>query len=378
MTNSTAGPATVIQVVHNLDVGGLERVVISLIDGLDATRYRSVLVCLQDGGALLGDIRASNLRVYGLRKGDRFSLRALGLMTAILRRERADIVHCHNRGALTYGVLASLLAGRGRVMYTAHGVRSAGSLRSIMLGWGRRRVRRVVAVSEDARRVATARGRMDPRRTMLVINGIDVRRFDPAPGAGDVRRALGIEDAAFVFGIVARLTPVKDHGTLLRAFARVQAAGHRGARLVIVGGGESTDEVRSQVDELGLSGRVVMTGDRRDVPALMGAMDAFVLSSYSEGLSITLLEAMAASLPVVATRVGGNAEIVQDGVSGLLVEPRNAEALAAGMIFVLERPGEARRMGVAGRARVEAEFSERAMVDRYAGVYDELLAGPDS
>jgi glycosyltransferase involved in cell wall biosynthesis len=247
-----------------------------------------------------------------------------------------------------------------------------------MLGLGRARVRRVIAVSDDARQVATGRGRMDPCRTELVINGINVGRFDPSGDGAGVRREFSIADGAFVFGIVARLTPVKDHGTLLRAFARVAAAGDDSARLLIVGGGENELEVRALVEELGLTGSVIMTGDRRDVPALMGAMNAFVLSSLSEGLSITLLEAMASSLPVVATRVGGNAEIVADGETGLLVEAGNPEALARAMMAVAGNPEVARRMGAAGRARVEQHFSERAMVARYAEVYDEVMGGPGS
>lgn len=373
MARSIPVPATVIQIVHNLDVGGLERVVISLIDGLDPARHRAVLVCLQDGGDLLSDIHAPGVRVYGLRKGNRFSVRAIAYLAAIIRREHAEIVHCHNHGALAYGVLASLVAQRGKVVYTAHGVLSASRLRTALLGRARRRVRRVVAVSEDTRQVATGHGRMDPRRTSLIINGIDVRRFAPFAGAETARIGLGLDPGTVVFGIVARLSPVKDHSTLLRAFAQVRAT-ESNARLVIIGGGETEAKVRALIAELGLSDSVRMTGDRRDVPLLMGVLDVFVLSSYSEGLSITLLEAMAASLPVVATRVGGNAEIVVDGVTGLLVEPRNPAALAAAMLWVTENRSPARAMGAAGRTRVEEHFSERAMVAKYAQVYDDVLS----
>ncbi len=364
---------TVAQVVHNLDVGGLERVVISLLDGLDPGRFRSVLVCLRDGGPLLADLRARDTRVYALRKGDGFDAASLARLLRVLRHERVDVLHCHNHGPLVYGALARPLSRARAFVYTAHGIYSAARIRTAALGLARRSVDRVVAVSEDAHRVALERGHMPAARVATIINGVDVARFEGRTERGKVRTALGLDDAAFVFGIVARLTPVKDHRNLLAAFAYVVAE-HPTARLVVVGGGEIEVEVREAVAGLGLEGRAILLGERNDVPALMQAFDAFVLSSYSEGLSITLLEAMAAGLPVVATRVGGNGEIVRDGDTGVLVAPRDPAALAGAMRTVLADAGRAAAMGARGRERVRDQFSERAMVARYQDLYEQLLA----
>jgi sugar transferase (PEP-CTERM/EpsH1 system associated) len=367
------GRVTVAQVVHNLDVGGQERVVISLLDGLDPARYRSVLVCLRDGGPLLGDVHNRDTRVYALRKADQFDAACLARLMRVLRHERVDVLHCHNHGPLVYGALARPVARTRALVYTAHGKYSAARIRTAALGWARRTVDCVVAVSEDAHRVSVERGGVPADRVTTIINGIDVTRFENAGMRAQTRARLGLDDAEFVFGIVARLTPVKDHRTLLEAFARV-LRDRPAARLVIVGGGEIEGEVRAAVSELGLEKRAVLLGERKDVPELMSAFDAFVLSSYSEGLSITLLEAMAAGLPVVATRVGGNAEIVLDGETGLLVEPRDATALAAAMGSMIDATARADDMGTRGRERVREHFGERAMVQRYQDLYERLLA----
>jgi sugar transferase (PEP-CTERM/EpsH1 system associated) len=330
-------------------------------------------VCLRDGGPLLGDVRNRGTRVYALRKGDRFDVACLVRLMRVLRHERVDVLHCHNHGPLVYGALARPVARPRAFVYTAHGTYSAARIRTAALGWARREVDCVVAVSQDAHRVSLERGGVAADRVTTIINGIDVARLENACPRTEARARIGLGDADFVFGIVARLTPVKDHRTLLEAFARVVEA-RPGARLVIVGGGETEDEVRASVAELGLGERALLLGERKDVPELMRAFDAFVLSSLSEGLSITLLEAMAAGLPVVATRVGGNGEIVSDGETGVLVEPHDATALAAAMGSMIDRRERAARMGARGRERVREHFSERSMVRRYQDLYERLLA----
>jgi sugar transferase (PEP-CTERM/EpsH1 system associated) len=364
----------VAQIVVNLDIGGLERVVIGLLRKLDRARFRSVLYCLRDGGALIDEAAAAGAKVCPLNKREGVDYRLFYRLARSLKRRRVDIVHCHNFGPLIYGSVSGRLARTAGVVYTAHGRYSSSRLGRAVF---RRRwlVDRIVTVSDDAREVAIASGGVRPDRVVTLINGIEVERFagDPGDEVRARRRELGLPQDAFVFGIVARLTAVKDHPNLFEAVARLRRQGYTGAHLCVVGDGELGDELKARAGELGLGDAISFLGARRDIPELLGVFDAFVLSSYSEGLSITLLEAMAAGLPVVATDVGGNPEVVLDDVTGYVVEARNPEALASAMQKIMQNPDEAAVMGERGRDRVQRKFSLDVMVGGYEQIYEELL-----
>jgi len=359
----------VAHVVVNLDIGGLERVVLNIIRNIDKNRFRSVLVCLRDGGPLLDELDRDRVHVYPLNKSDSLDYWLFMKLTRILRQEKADVVHCHNFGPLIYGSVAGRLAG-ARVVYTAHGKYSSARLarkRSLKLG----RIDRVVTVSEDSRRVAIEQAGQDPARVETLINGVDVAEFVTRGLRDRVREQLGVAPDAPVFGIVARLTAVKDHAMLLRAFARVRAV--RGdAVLLVIGDGELEDELKQSVSAGNFQGSVRMLGARRDVAQLLEAMDVFVLSSYSEGLSITLLEASASGLPIVATNTGGNPEVVADRETGLIVPVQDERAMADAMLWMIDNPQRAHAMGTAGRERVERCFSIATMVTRYEEIYSEV------
>lgn len=359
--------AGIAQIVVNLDVGGLERVVINLIDRLDRARYRNVLFCLGDGGSLLPEVSAMGVAAYPLNKREGVDYPLFLRLARLFRRERIDIAHCHNSGPLVYGAVAARLTRSSGVVYTAHGRYSSSRLGKLMFRRGGL-VDRVVCVSEDARRVAIEKGGVAPSRVVTLINGVDVDRF----GEAKTGEATDLPAGKPAVGIVARLTPVKDHRNLFRAFAAVLET-YPSARLYVVGDGEIRAELEDDVADLGIGGGVTFLGNRHDVPALLRRFDVFVLSSYSEGLSITLLEAMAAGRPIVATDVGGNPEVVEDGKTGLVVPVRDPGALARAIVWMIEHPDRAREMGERGRERVRAEFGVEAMVRGYDRIYGELL-----
>jgi glycosyltransferase involved in cell wall biosynthesis len=208
-------------------------------------------------------------------------------------------------------------------------------------------------------------------RVGVIHNGIDA---GPVPGWADrerARRALGLAPGALAIGTAARLDPVKDLETLVSAFALVHKR-RREARLVIAGDGPERQAIRSRVTALGLDGTVIMAGYRPDVRALLPALDIYVNSSISEGVSLTILEAMAAELPVVATRVGGTPEVVTHETTGVLVRARDAASLSAGVLTLAAQPPLRREMGLAGRRAVEARFTMDRMLDDYASVYERL------
>jgi glycosyltransferase involved in cell wall biosynthesis len=207
----------------------------------------------------------------------------------------------------------------------------------------------------------------------VIYNGIEPGASPDRADRHAARRRLGIMDEALVIGAAGRLERVKDLDTLLDAFAIVRAR-VPDARLVIAGGGTERLRLEQHVSELGLQRAVCFTGHCDDVRALLPAFDVFVNSSISEGVSLTILEAMASRLPVVATRVGGTPEVVEDGVTGVLVPARAPEQLAQAILQLAPQQPRASAMGEAGRKRVEAAFSIDRMIGRYAVVYDSLTS----
>jgi sugar transferase (PEP-CTERM/EpsH1 system associated) len=365
-------PVGVVHVVQNLAIGGLERVALNLALHANREHYRPSIVCLGPGGPLADAAKEAGVAVRAMAKPSGFQPAAVLALARILRAEKAGVVHCHNAAPLVYGALAARLA-RAAVVYTAHGMKTSGDRQPVALS-RLGLVDEFVTVSEDARRIAIERAGADPSRVSTILNGVDTRTYRPAsPEARNgTRRALGVPEDAYVFGIVARLSAAKDHAGLFRAFASLASTNAR-ARLVVVGDGELRHELARLVGELSMEGRIVLTGSRDDVPDVVGAFDCFVLSSYTEGLAMTLLEAMAAELPVVATRVGGNGEAVVDGETGFLVPARDPVRMADALRWMSNHPGEARAMGAHGRERVLARFSIDAMVDAYDETYRRAL-----
>ena len=368
-----AAPRTVAHVVQNLDVGGLERVVISLMRAVDPGRYRSVLYTLGGGGVLSTGLAQEGFHVRPFTKAPGLDYALLTRMTRALRADRVDIVHCHNYSPLVYGAVSGRAARVAGVVYTAHGAKTSGR-RATRMFQRLRLVDDVVFVSDDARRVALAAGAVHDRRVHTIVNGIDARAY---VRGSDARRRLraefSIPDDAPVVGLIARLTAAKDHVNLFDAFLRVRGT-HADARLLLVGDGELRAELERAVRQRNLSGAVVFAGRRDDVADVLSALDVFVLSSATEGLAVTLLEAMAAGLPVVATRVGGNPEVVVDGDTGRLVPPRDPAALAAAIGELLSDRARARRMGERGAERARGRFGIDEMVNGYLALYDALAA----
>ncbi|HET7313027.1 glycosyltransferase, partial [Salinisphaera sp.] len=235
-------------------------------------------------------------------------------------------------------------------------------------------ISRFVPVSADLARWLEQDVRIPRSRIRLIRNGIDIARF--APGSRVPVEGLPAPDAdTRVIGTVGRLDPVKGFDDLLQAMAKLVARRDLPRlHLVVVGDGPEHERLRERIASLGLEERVTLAGQRDDADALLRLFDVYVCSSIAEGIALTILEAMATGLPVVATAVGGNPELVRDGETGLLTPARQPEALADALARVLAQPERARAMGEAARRRVEAEFSIDAMVDGYIKLYDELLA----
>lgn len=363
---------TVVHVVENLNRGGLERVVIDLIRAQRAMGMRCRVICLFGQGPLAAELLADGVDVQACGKRRGVDLRALLRMRALLGQEPGAILHTHNAAAHYYAVLAAVGLPKRRVVNTCHSMmagEAAGRRR-----WLYRHAMRLtdvcVAVCEAARLQLQVQGVRPRTRLVSIPNGIQLGRFQPA-SAGSRRQlaeVLGLPPGTALIGTVGRLNPVKDQASLIRAFRRVHDAMPATA-LLLIGDGSERAALAAVAHAEGVYGSVHFLGDRADVGVLLQGLDLFAMSSVSEGYSIALLEASAAGLPIVATDVGGNAEIVQNAVSGRLVPASDPAALAAAILAILGDRDLAASMGLAGRAWALEQGSFRNMAERYAGIY---------
>ncbi|HMH69192.1 MAG TPA: glycosyltransferase [Pinirhizobacter sp.] len=359
--------------VENLNRGGLERMVLELVKLQQAQGHACQVVCLYDEGTLAAELTRHDIPVYACGKRAGLDLRALKRARHHVREHDTDILHTHNAVAHYQAVLATWGLRIGKVINTRHGM--GGNRHATRREWLYRRAltrtNAVVAVCEAARSDAVARGIVPPRKSSVVTNGIRVDAFAPASDSMHERltRMLNVPQRTQLVGTVGRLNWTKDQVNLIRAFARV----HRrkaDTALVLIGDGELREDLRMLAFDEGVAGSVHFLGDRDDVHELLQGLDLFVLSSTSEGYSMALLEASATGLPILATDVGGNREIVHDGQTGRLVPAGNAPRLGDAMLAMLREPRQARGLGEAARTWVQANGSLEAMALRYARLYD--------
>jgi glycosyltransferase involved in cell wall biosynthesis len=229
--------------------------------------------------------------------------------------------------------------------------------------------------SQRGKREYGLAGIMNRPLLKVIHNGADLQMFEPSRFQAvipDFRRSMGIEENLFILGNIARLTEQKGQEVLLQAVSLLIRQG-RNLKVVLVGGGPRRGELESLVDRLGINDHVLFLGPRHDLPELLSLFDILVLSSHWESLPVIILEAMAMAKPVVATDVAGVCEVVEDEVTGLLVEPNKPQLLAQAILKLMDNPGLAAQMGIAGRQRVERDFSVERMVAETTALYDDLL-----
>jgi sugar transferase (PEP-CTERM/EpsH1 system associated) len=375
------GAIKIAHVVLALNMGGLERVVLRLLARLDRTRFAPIVCALDEPGGLAPELARLGVPLRVVRRRPGVDLGVAVRLATVLRQEGVRLVHTHNAASHLYGSLAAhLLRGRGGrrppIVHTKHGRDEPDKPRRVLVNrLASALCDRVVAVSDDAAAVAVGIEHVSPRKVMTILNGVDTDEFRPRPDdVGAAREALGAPREGFHVGCVARLATIKDHRTLLDAFALLRVD-RPDAHLTLVGDGPERPSLHERAARPDLAGAVTFAGERSDIAPLLAAFDVFALSSLSEGISLTLLEASSAGLPIVATRVGGNEEVVVDGETGVLVPSADPAAFAAALAALAAGAGRPDRaaLGAAGRARVERRFSVERMVRDYTELYVEVL-----
>jgi sugar transferase (PEP-CTERM/EpsH1 system associated) len=366
-------PIRVMHILPFLDVdGGMEKV---LVDGLlrtDLQRVFPMVCCLEEKGGRAAQLERVGIEIFVESKRSRMDWAFPLRLAKLLKDQRVDIVHTYS-GVYRDGCLAARLAGVPFNVHTDQGRFYPDTWKIRLTHRLMTKLRdKVISVSKDLKDYMINEVGIPSEKVVVIYNAVDCNHSHSFTQSDDLRHEFGLINGHPVVGIIGRLVPVKDHSTLLKASVKVFASMPE-AKLVIVGDGPLRSELNDTTRELRISDRVLFLGHRNDVPDLLPLMDVVVLCSLHEGSSLTLLEAMADGKAVIATTVGGNPELVEEGITGLLVPPRSPEALADAILTVLHDPTLRLSMGRAARARVRNYFNIEDMVRVHEELYTSLL-----
>ena len=374
-------PPLIVHLIHHLGVGGLENGLVNLINHIPPERYRHAIVCLKGYSDFRQRIKRKDVEIVALnkREGQDFGL-YLNLFRT-LRRMKPDIVHTRNLGTMEGQVIAALAGARTRI-HGEHG-------RDIFDLYGKNRkynilrkaispfVNHFIAVSRDLESWLASTVGAPSSRINQIYNGVDTLRFQPRSKKGFIGGPKGFfTERSFVIGSVGRMAEVKSYPSLVQAFLmllRKEPALQERLRLLVVGDGNTRHKCMDMLREAGAQAFAWLPGERSDIPELMQAMDLFVLPSLGEGISNTILEAMSTGLPVIATQVGGNVELVREGVTGMLIPPGEPASISDAILKYYTNPDLRVHHGQAARQHIESAFSIEAMTASYLQVYDKAL-----
>jgi glycosyltransferase involved in cell wall biosynthesis len=378
----------VVRIFSRLNIGGPSIHVLLLTAGLNPRRFDSTLIVGSEGPAEgtmfdLADhygVTPVKLGPLGREISPLQDLRATLQLWRFLRRHRPLVVHTHTSKAGFSGRLAALLAGIPVVVHTFHGHVFKGYFGPVktrlILALERflaHNTDAVVTISEKLKEELVSLRVAPAHRVRVIRLGLDLDDFLALSArSGALRTSVGASEGDFVVGIVGRLVPVKDHWTFLRA-AALACAGSASLRFAVIGDGPLRQELELFARQSGAGDRVRFTGWRRDLPQVYADLDAVVISSRNEGTPVSIIEGAAAGKPVVATRVGGIPDMIDDGRDGLMVPPGNPQALADAMLRLVQEPGLRETLGAAARERAAREYSALRLLSEVEKLYLELL-----
>ena len=359
----------VLHVVLSLKIGGLERFVLELSKNF-SNRVTPVIVCLEEAGDLAASAGHTRIISIGSKPGLKFH--SVKKLADIIRKCNINIIHTHNEAAHFYGTLAGFFTGvpvlhtrHGRCLHNSYKIKLLNIISSFMAA-------KCVGVSKDVTDELKRTEILSSEKALTILNGIDVNAYSPRTTHADRKAAQKETNKCVKIGIIARLDRVKDHSNLLNSCVILNNLNDN-FKLFIVGDGPMRKPLERQVKELLLEKKVVFTGTRHDIADILNDLDIYVLSSISEGISLTLLEAMACGLPVVATDVGGNPEVVINNKTGFIIPPKDPEKFAEKILILCQDENLRKRMGNAGRDRVLERFNILDTAKTYEQFYLQIL-----
>ena len=378
MNRNSEKPPLIAHIIYRLDIGGMENGLVNLLNNIPEESYRHAIICLTEHTKFRERIRNKNIQLFSVHKCEGKDLWHYYRVWKILRKLQPYIVHTRNLASIESQIPAFLSMVNNRI-HGEHGwdvgdlhgnSRKNRTIRKFCKPY----IKHYIALSKHIQSYLSEQIGVSSKKISQIYNGVDTKLFRPATnGREKLPNASFAPDNAIVIGTVGRMQDVKDQLTLLRAFKILLKSlpdSSEKPRLVLIGDGPLRSQVGKLANETGIADIVWLAGERDDIPNIMRCFDLFVLPSLAEGISNTILESMSCGLPVVATAVGGNPELVIDGVTGKLVPAANPEAMGSALYQYIQQPDMMREHGSAGRKRVEKQFSLTKMVDAYIKVYD--------
>ncbi len=371
----------ILHVITTLSVGGAEIHLRELLSGISRAKYHIELAYFkeeaQEARSMVSDFRHLGIPVHDLGGTGRISLGALTRLIRLLAKGRFDLVHSHLFRADLYSSLALLLFPKTVLVNSVHNPEDFYTRRLVALlaRFAARRQSRTIAISKAVERHLADYLRAPSAKLNLIYYGLS----PIVPKGINLRAEYGIPPGAPLIGTIGRLSKQKGHLILLEAMARIVKMIPE-ARLLIVGHDDQglREALQDRIGELGLQDRVILPGFRDEVPDIMAALDLFCLPSLWEGFGMVLIEAMAESLPIVASRVGSIPEVVLDNKTGILVPPGDSKALTEAILNILGNGGLSVELGMAGRKRLDELFTREAMALATERIYDDLLSNPET
>lgn len=360
----------IIHIMQSLEIGGLENGVMNLVNNADYEHFEYLICCLKKEGCLKERLR-KEVKVVSLFTKEGFDCFQSLKLARLFTKEKPHVIHTHGwGGGFLSGVVGAKIAGVPVVIHGEHG--------TLYIDKKRRAIAqkllfnftdKVITVSNDLKYQLIKNLRIKPSKIVPIINGVDTKKFKPDFNTAVSKKIeLKLEKECFIVGTVGRLVSIKDYETLIYA-AKTVLSKIPNTKFVFVGDGPLRKQLENLSSSLGLNNHIMFLGERGDTAALLNAMDLFVLTSLSEGLSNTILEAMAVARPIIATKVGGNPEIVKDGITGILIAPRNPKELADSIINLSANRELCRNLGDSGRNLINEKFSLQRMVQEYGDLY---------
>jgi glycosyltransferase involved in cell wall biosynthesis len=361
--------AFVLPFIPNSNIGGMESVAANLIHSMNPEQYDFSLVCFSGNNGIIPRIDRSRVSLKVFQKRLTLEPSFVLRLAAYFWFHRPTVVHTYNTGALVYAFPAAKLARVPGIVHVEHGrIREERPvLKKVRIAMTKR-VDHVIAVSDSLRKILTEEEGVSVQNVSKIINGVDTTPFDRYMDRDHLRRELGLTPDDWAIGTVGSLSEWKNQQLLIRAAASVQKV-----KVFIAGMGPKEHDLRNLIGELGVADRVFLVGGKSDIPRFLAAMDLFSLPSTTEATSLALLEAMAARLPVLATAVGGNTDIVVDGKTGFLVASNDLDGFIKYLMWSERHRNECRVFGQSGRKRIEEKYNFTRTVKEYEQVFQKVV-----
>ncbi len=362
----------IMHTVISLEVGGLEKIVCDMVGGFDKELFNVEVCCFSTLGELAEKLMDNGINVNLLQITTKhydpfYPLR----LSRFLREKKVDVLHMHS-GTFFLGVQAGFLARTQAMIYTDHGRHLVDPKRLILMNrFSALFVDKIVAVSRELEEYLANVVKLPRRKISTIINGIDTVKFSPRPKSASLLREFGISENTKIIGTVGRLAEVKDQSSMIEAFEVVNRH-YSDSVLMLVGDGPLKSELKQSVANKKLCEKVIFTGSRSDVPELLNLFDVYLLTSLSEGTSVSLLEAMASGIVPIVTDVGGNTSIVNNGVNGIIVSPKDIGSMARNIIYILENNDLRISIGKEATNTVKKVYGQYNMINKYETLYCEM------